>query len=95
MRHARKLPTVLIALCSLALLPGCAGREIPPPPVILKLPDCPMPPVPELDKIDAVLMFDEAPNAETLIRRDDAIRFYIDGLKDTIVCYRRIIKGET
>ena len=95
MRHAKKWQFVLIALCSLALLSGCSFRnEIPTPPASRKLPDCPFPAAPELALIDDSLPLDDPKNVAALLQRDDAIRFYIDGLRDTIACYRRITKGD-
>jgi hypothetical protein len=81
----------LIALTVLGSLAGCgAGKPaLPPPPVILNLPDCPAPARPALAPIDGALPFDSPANISTFLERDDVIRFYVQGLEATINCYQR------
>lgn len=95
MKPATVLLIVLIGLCSLA---GCGGKrapELPAPPAILNLPDCPAPERPLLPLINGGLPFDSPENIESFLERDDIMRAYIKGLEAAVTCYRRIkIQGE-
>ena len=87
---------VLIGLCSLA---GCGGKrlpELPAPPVILNLPDCPAPDRPRLPQVNGGLPFDAPENINTFLERDDIMRAYIKGLEAAVLCARRdSIQGES
>lgn len=95
MKPASVALIVLIGLCSLA---GCGGKqapEVPAPPVILKLPDCPAPERPRLPLINGDLPFDSPENIKAFLERDDIMRAYIKGLEAAVGCYRRTtIQGE-
>lgn len=93
----KRASALLIALTALGSLMGCgAGRPaLPAPPVILELPDCPAPARPALAPIDGDLPFDAPANMAAILERDDALRLHVQGLEDTIACYRgRQAKGD-
>lgn len=94
MKPVRVALIALIVLCST----GCSGKrlpEVPTPPAVLSLPDCPAPARPELPFIDGVLPFDSPENIKILLERDDILRFYIKGLEATVICFsRKNNKGE-
>lgn len=100
MKLASALLTASTALCSLGALcgAGCAGREgsgLPPPPVILNLPECREPNDPDLTPVDGNLPFDAPENVKALLERDDEFRLYYRASQSTFACYRRILgKGE-
>lgn len=80
----------LIALCSLY---GCGGKrlpEVPAPPAILNLPDCPVPERPALPRIIGAIPFDAPENIAVFLERDDIMRAYIKGLEAAVGCFRRV-----
>lgn len=94
MKRASVLLIGLIGLCSLV---GCGGKrpEVPTPPAVLILPDCPSPERPRLPLINGDLPFDSPENIKIFLERDDIMRVYIKGLEAAALCYRRnSIQGE-
>lgn len=92
MQPANVLLLISIGLCS-GMSAGCAGQHaelaLPPAPVVLNLPDCPAPVRPVLPTINGDAPFDSTDNVATLLLRDDVWRRYMQGLEETILCYRR------
>lgn len=83
MKHAKKWLIVLIGICSLC---GCAKAD----PLLIVSPYCPKPDVPTLPVINGNLYFDSFENVEVFMLRDDSLRIYIDGLRETIRCYEKM-----
>ncbi|HJB66357.1 MAG TPA: hypothetical protein H9768_08765 [Candidatus Mailhella merdavium] len=81
MQRAVALLSALIVLCSCC---GCGLKQAAP--LILNLPDCPAPSVPELPELDAAEPLDSPENLSRLLERDDRIRAYIDGLNAALSC---------
>lgn len=82
----------LIALIGLFSLTGCGAAtrpSLPPPPVILNLPDCPAPARPALPILDGALPFDAPVNVGAFLERDDLYRQHITALEAAITCFRR------
>ena len=70
-----------IVLCSLC---GCGQKQAAP--LILNLPDCPVPSVPALPELGGEEPLDSPENLARLLERDDRFRAYIDGLKSALQC---------
>lgn len=70
-----------IVLCSLC---GCGQKQAAP--LILNLPDCPVPSVPALPELGGEEPLDSPENIARLLERDDRFRAYIDGLKSALQC---------
>lgn len=88
MRPVKKWLTALTVLC-LSALAGCGNAEITRVPVVVPLIPCAEPLRPETPPVDHVLYFDELPNAEALMAKDDITREYIESLWRTIRCYEK------
>ena len=87
----KRASALLIALIGLGSLPGCGDMRpsLPPPPVILNLPDCPAPERPDLPQIDGHLPFDAPRNIAAILERDDVLRLHIKALGAALECFRR------
>ena len=85
MPHAKLLLIALIVLCSGA--GGCGQVQTFAPtlegPIL-----CPPPPKPELPQLDDTLPIEHLANIKPLLLRDDVLRQHIQGLNDTINCYK-------
>lgn len=81
MKRAVALLCASIALCSCC---GCGKKQAAP--LILNLPDCPSPSVPDLPELDAAEPLDSLENLSRMLERDDSIRAYIDGLRAALRC---------
>lgn len=68
---------------------GTVRPSLPPPPVILSLPDCPAPARPALPRIDGALPFDAPGNVAAILERDDTFRQHITALEAALACFRR------
>ena len=68
---------MLLLIVSIA---GCAFKA--------PLPDCPAPPSPKLPELVSGQPLESASNMRILMERDDCMRLYIQGLEDTIECFK-------
>lgn len=87
MKHAKKLLPASIVLCS-CLCCAC-GKNIP----MQSESYCPEPVKPELPLLLEEHCLDSPLNIEIIMQRDDMMRGYIEGLEDTIMCYKNSQKG--
>ena len=87
----KRAPVPLIVLIGLFSLTACGASRpsLPPPPVILTLPDCPAPARPALPHIDGALPFDAPANVAAFLERDDLFRQHTTALEAAIACFRR------
>ena len=69
---------MLLLIVSIA---GCAFKA--------PLPDCPVPPSPELPELISGEPLESAANMRVLMERDDCMRLYIQGLEGAIECFRK------
>lgn len=90
MKHIKKLFIGSIVLYS--LLGGCQNVQYVP--VTTQNIYCPEPTKPSLPLLQEQYYLEHAVNIEILMRRDDMMRLYIDGLEDTINCYKNSFKGK-
>lgn len=81
MKRAVALFCASIVLCSLC---GCGQKQAAP--LILNLPDCPVPSVPALPELGGEEPLDSPENIARLLERDDRFRAYIDGLEAALRC---------
>lgn len=84
MKPEKKLLPASIVLCSLL---GCQHT------VAAVKTYCPEPIKPELPLLLEEYCLDSLPNIEIIMQRDDILRLYIEGLEDTILCYKNSQKG--
>ncbi len=94
MRRGARLLLYLTLLGSLLLASGCAERmpELPTPPRVFSVRDCPAPERPVLPSIDGTLPFDAPENITALMRRDTILKHYAEGLEAAVDCYRKAKK---
>ena len=77
---------IVLLVASIVLCSGCGRKQAAP--LILNLPDCPAPAPPALPLIDGSAPLDAPDNVARLMKRDDRIRAYIDGLNAALRCYQ-------
>lgn len=87
MKRVKRLLPASIVLCSCFLL-GCKKNISVSVPVY-----CPEPIKPDLPVLLEQYYLDSPLNIEIIMQRDDIIRSYIEGLEDTILCYKNSQQG--
>ena len=92
MRKASAAGRIFLAVLLSVSISGCGASrpDLPPPPAILMLPDCPSPARPALPRINGDLPFDAPENTAAFLERDDIFRLHVMAQDSALACYKRM-----